>query len=196
MSDRDHIRRLITLVENNQKNEHKKLLVELADVSALLRRAKSQWGELVMNAWREFGEGDFVRPKQAAFPRYIRRLEARLARQLRSLELFLEEMHSKLTNLENTVEQLKFNKSSMTNRNQFNQFFDEMNYSATNIKRSIEVLEEEGYYHQHHLESPHFFEPWLVHGEITRINSELMVMNDVCYSIKTKYVEWSSIQPL
>ena len=181
MSHSDQFRQLINLVENNEKNGIEKLLAEVTNVLDLVKHARESWFTLVMQAWREFGGDPFVHPTQEEFSHLTRLLETRLARQLKSLERSLEEIRLKLNELVNSVDK-SIPKSPTYYRQQFEHFFDVMRNCANGIASSIEILEEEGYYHQSAYQSIPKTNPWAYHYVVSDVYDFLTSMRDECYS--------------
>ena len=179
MSDRDHIRRLITLVENNDEIDSAKVLAEVADISKLLREAQVSWHKSVMLAWKDFFS-EYTASRyidQKEFSRLIRFVETRLARELGSLEQLLEEMQVKLNKLDKLIP------PSFMYREQFVKFFNNIGKLAEGTKRSMGILEQEGYYHQSDL-NLEFPRPWSYRDEVSEIYTDLIKMREICDDMK------------
>lgn len=175
MSHSDHVRKLKPLVENNDEFNPIKLIAEITELAKLIKETKRSWYILVMNAWQEFIEDPSTPPTQEEFIVIKRSLETRLARQLRSLEHALEEIQVKISELEQSMPQFPM----------YGRFLYGLDKSVKDIKRSIEILEDQGYYDQTDRRTRH---PWSFHNEINSIYENLLRIQERCLNLN-KFID-------
>ena len=145
-----HVRKLKSLVENNEKSLQGKLAVEILNLVSVARQS---WFRNIMQLRTQepnLQSSDFDNPEELS-RKWRRFLETRLEREMSSLKSSLDQAWVKLKNLDIIMSEDWTSKSlspeaSSFYHQEFDRFFDSVQELTRGIDQLMKSLEENGYF--------------------------------------------------